>query len=197
MKIIFFLLTILCPILNIPLRFRLELVLHVVQLYCGVIPTQMNQQSHLQHNSLVRHKYSCSSHRYLKLVYKILFCILFVAPSRPARPNATNVLSRSCLIKWKLPDSPNGDIHFYLLSLYKNTDNIDPSISHKTSNIDTFRHPAKNSTLQMKLLSLSPYTFYGAAVTAVNIMNNTELKSKQSELVNFTTADESQFCSIL
>ena len=49
----------------------------------------------------------------------------------------------------------------------------------------------------MELFSLSPYTAYGAAVTAVNVMNNTELKSKQSELVNFTTADESQFCSIL
>ena len=49
----------------------------------------------------------------------------------------------------------------------------------------------------MKLSSLSPYTSYGAAVTAVNVMNNAELKSQQSELVNFTTADESQFCSIL
>ena len=128
---------------------------------------------------------------------QIRFCILFVAPSRPARPNVTNVLSRSCLIKWELPDAPNGDIQFYLLSLYKKADHIDPSISHNMSNIDTFRHPAHNSTLQMELSSLSPYTSYGAAVTAVNVMNNTELKSKQSELVNFTTADESQFCSIL
>ncbi|XP_062509071.1 phosphatidylinositol phosphatase PTPRQ-like [Corticium candelabrum] len=120
----------------------------------------------------------------------VTFTTQQTAPSRPARPNVTNVLSRSCLIKWKLPDSPNGDIQFYLLSLYKKADNTDPSISHKTSNIDTFRHPAKNSTLQMELFSLSPYTAYGAAVTAVNVMNNTELKSKQSELVNFTTADE-------
>ncbi|XP_062510053.1 receptor-type tyrosine-protein phosphatase alpha-like isoform X2 [Corticium candelabrum] len=120
----------------------------------------------------------------------VTFTTQQAAPSQPARPNATNVLSRSCLIKWKLPDAPNGDIQFYLLSLYKKADNIDSSISHNMSNIDTFRHLAKNSTLQMELSSLSPYTSYGAAVTAVNIMNNTELKSKQSELVNFTTADE-------
>ena len=80
------------------------------------------------------------------------------------------------------------------MSLYKKADvNVSISALKESFWAVPRSHRTKNSTRRMELSALSPYTSYGVSVSAVNVMNEVQLQSNESKLINFTTKDEGNY----
>jgi hypothetical protein len=111
-------------------------------------------------------------------------------PTPPVSLWSTHILSRSARIQWGLPRKSHGEIQFYIVSLYISKAGDTMPSDRKSSWMAIRSQRTKNGSRDMELSALSPYTLYGVSVSAVNVMNEVELRGNETALIHFTTEDE-------